>query len=220
VNTGGNTTIEDRVAVATALLEIKAAHFFTDEPFRFTSGVLSPTYVDCRKVLSYPAQRTTIREAALRVVRALGADSFDCVAGGETAGIPYAAIVADHLDLPMVYVRKKPKGFGKGQQIEGSLAPGSRVLLIEDLMFDAGSKLAFKTALEDAGAAVGHLLCVFSYGTRAAEDKLGEANLSFTALTDWPTMLEVAEKSGYFSAVQGSVIRAFLDNPTGWKSPA
>jgi orotate phosphoribosyltransferase len=137
---------------ARMLLEIRAVHFRRDEPFRLTSGLASPVYIDCRKLISYPAVRATLMDfACAKLLRDAGFARFDAVAGGETAGIPFAAWIAERLALPMLYVRKKPKGFGRDAQIEGALTEGARVLLVEDLATDGGSKLRFAEAVRAAG---------------------------------------------------------------------
>src|SRR5436190_16003687 len=142
---------------ARILLEVKAVNFSTGKPFIFTSGWASPVYIDCRKLISYPRVRSTLIDFATSTgLRDVGFEQFDTVAGGETAGIPYAAWIADRLSLPMQYVRKKPKGFGRNAQIEGDIREGARTLLVEDLTTDGRSKVNFCKALRDAGARVDH----------------------------------------------------------------
>ena len=137
--------------VARMLLEIGAVHFRPDPPYTFTSGMASPVYIDCRKLISYPRIRAAAMDFACSVLlRDAGYERFDAVAGGETAGIPFAAWIAERLGLPMLYVRKKPKGFGGDAQIEGHMPEGARVLLVEDLTTDGGSKVSFVEALRDA----------------------------------------------------------------------
>jgi len=149
---------------AKMMLEVKAVHFSEGKPFVFTSGWASPVYIDCRKLISYPRVRTALIDfATATIVREVGFEQFDTVAGGETAGIPYAAWIADRLSLPMQYVRKKPKGFGRGAQIEGHIEEGARTLLVEDLTTDGRSKVNFCQALRDAGAIVEHVLVMFYY---------------------------------------------------------
>ncbi|MFQ5974236.1 MAG: orotate phosphoribosyltransferase, partial [Alphaproteobacteria bacterium] len=140
----------DEAARTTAriLLDIGAVSFRPDDPFRHTSGRLSPSYIDCRRIISFPRARRRLTELAVELIgREIGHGSLDAIAGGETAGIPYAAWIADALDLPMLYVRKEAKGFGRMAQIEGEMAQGSRVLLVEDLATDGGSKVRFVEAL-------------------------------------------------------------------------
>ena len=119
---------------ARMLLEIQAVHFRADEPYKLTSGLASPVYIDCRKLISFPRIRSALMDfACAKLLRDAGFEAFDAVAGGETAGIPFAAWIAERLGLPMLYARKKPKGFGRNAQIEGSFAEGARILLVEDL---------------------------------------------------------------------------------------
>ena len=135
---------------ARILLEIAAVHFRPQQPFILTSGRASPVYIDCRKIISFPRARRKIIDLAVELIeREVGFESLDAVAGGETAGIPFAAWIADRLDLPMLYIRKKPKGFGRGAQIEGDMKPGARCLLVEDLATDGGSKVNFVNAIRD-----------------------------------------------------------------------
>ncbi len=164
---------------AKMLLEINAVHFKSDKPFIFTSGLASPVYIDCRKLISYPHIRSTLMDfAASIIVRDVGFEQFDAIAGGETAGIPFAAWLADILNLPMQYVRKKPKGFGRDAQIEGEIIEGQRVLLVEDLTTDGGSKIKFCEALRTAGAEVAHTLVVFFYDIYPeTQDNLATAGL-------------------------------------------
>jgi len=150
---------------ARILLEIAAVHFRPQQPFILTSGRASPVYIDCRKIISFPRARRKIIELAVGLIeREVGFESLDAVAGGETAGIPFAAWIADQLDLPMLYIRKKPKGFGRGAQIEGDMKAGARCLLVEDLATDGGSKVNFINAIRTAGGTVSHALVVFHYG--------------------------------------------------------
>ena len=164
---------------ARTLLEIEAVLFNADEPFTFTSGKKSPVYIDCRKIIAFPRARRLLMDFALaNLVREIGVESIDCIAGGETAGIPFAAWLADRLDLPMCYVRKEPKGFGRMAQIEGDLAEGARTLLVEDLTTDGGSKVRFVEALRKAGAEVNDTFVIFHYGIfDASLDTMAELQL-------------------------------------------
>src|SRR5207248_4414948 len=149
---------------ARMLLEVKAVLFYEAKPFVFTSGWASPVYIDCRKLIFYPRIRGQLVDfAAVTLARDAGFEQFDVVAGGETAGIPFAAWMADRLMLPMQYVRKKPKGFGRNAQIEGHIEPGDRVLLVEDMTTDGRSKVHFCKALREAGATVEHCFVFFFY---------------------------------------------------------
>ena len=146
---------QEEIARLTArmLLEIKAVDFNTDEPFTLASGLPSPSYVDCRKLISFPRIRSTLMDfLTVTVMRNAGFEAFDNIAGGETAGIPFGALVAERMALPMSYVRKKPKGYGRNARIEGAMSQGQRVLLVEDLTTDGGSKLSFVDAIRETGA--------------------------------------------------------------------
>ena len=135
---------------AKMLIEVDAVRFMTDKPFIFTSGWASPVYTDCRRLISFPRVRQTLIDFGVATVeRDVGFEQFDAVAGGETAGIPFAAWMADRLMLPMQYVRKKPKGFGRNAQIEGHIEDGDRVLLVEDMTTDGRSKVNFCKALRE-----------------------------------------------------------------------
>src|SRR5260370_22610067 len=129
---------------AKMLLEVEAVRFMADKPFIFTSGWASPVYTDCRRLISFPrVRRTLIDFAAGTILREAGFEQFDAVAGGETAGIPFPALMADRLDLPMLYVRKKAKGFGRNAQIEGDVQAGQRTLLVGALTTDGRTKVTF-----------------------------------------------------------------------------
>src|SRR6476661_1319657 len=149
---------------AKMLLEVEAVRFMEDKPFIFTSGWASPVYIDCRRLISFPRGRQTLMDfGAATVFRDAGFEKFDVVAGGETAGIPFAAWMADRLMLPMQYVRKQPKGFGRNEQIEGLVVEGQRTLLVEDMTSDGRSKVNFCNALRKAGAKVEHIFVLFFY---------------------------------------------------------
>jgi orotate phosphoribosyltransferase len=212
------TFLERKSRASELLIEIGAVHFHQSEPFIFTSGWASPVYVDCRKLISFPRQRREIIQLASEEIdRTIGRAGFDVVAGGETAGIPLAAWIAEYFFAPMIYVRKSPKGFGRMSQIEGTLDPGRHAILVEDLTTDGKSKLNFCAALRRAGAIVHHAVVVFYYGVYPdAERNLEEAAITLHALTDWRTTLDVAKAVGYFDAKQAAVVRDFLDAPDAW----
>jgi orotate phosphoribosyltransferase len=205
---------------ASILLEVKAVNFSEDKPYVLTSGWASPVYIDCRKLISYPrVRRALIDFAAATVMREVGFESIDTVAGGETAGIPFAAWIADRLMLPMQYVRKKPKGFGRQAQIEGELLEGQRVLLVEDLATDGRSKINFCQALRNAGAQVDHVFVMFNYDIFPESRRiLDELNVHLHALATWRDVLEVAKKQGYFKSTAINEVEAFLGDPAGWSA--
>ena len=203
---------------AKMLLEIGAVHFRTDKPYMFTSGIASPVYIDCRKLISYPRIRSTLMDFASSVIlQDIGFEQIDTVIGGETAGIPFAAWIAEKLDLPMHYVRKKPKGFGRDAQIEGSSIDGKRALLVEDLTTDGGSKIKFCEAIRHAGAEISHTIVVFYYDIfPQARENLTSHGLSLHYLATWRDVLELCQKQGYFDPETLNQVEMFLDDPLTW----
>ncbi|HIF60651.1 MAG TPA: orotate phosphoribosyltransferase [Rhodospirillales bacterium] len=218
------TTFPDKEVIAelTAkmLVEVEAVRFSSDEPFKFTSGWASPVYIDCRKLISYPRVRQSLMDFAVSVIaRNIGFESIDSVCGGETAGIPFAAWISDRLMLPMQYVRKKAKGFGRNAQIEGDFDDGARILLVEDLTTDGNSKIKFCEALREAGATVDHTFVVFYYDifphTRDALDQIG---LEMHSLATWWDVLKVAKEFNYFDTGSIDEVEKFLNQPMEWSA--
>ncbi len=203
---------------AKMLIEIEAVQFRPEQPFIFTSGWASPVYTDCRKIISYPRVRQTLIDFGVAtILRDAGFEQFDAVAGGETAGIPFAAWVADRLMLPMQYVRKKPKGFGRNALIEGVVSEGQRVLLVEDMTSDGRSKVNFCNGLREAGARVDHILVVFFYDIFPnAKKVLGDLGVTLHALATWWNVLEVARASNKFDPGTLREVEAFMRDPAGW----
>ncbi len=212
---------KDEMARLTAamLLEIEAVHFNAAEPFTLASGLPSPTYIDCRKLISYPRIRATLMDfLAVTVMRDAGFEAFDNVAGGETAGIPFAALVAERLALPMTYVRKKPKGYGRNARIEGVMKEGERVLLVEDLTTDGGSKLSFVEAIRETGASCGHTAVLFYYGIfPETTETLSAHGISLHHLCTWWDVLEVAREREIFDRETLKEVESFLRAPRAWQ---
>ncbi|MDB5589713.1 orotate phosphoribosyltransferase [Enterovirga sp.] len=210
----------DTIAEQTArmLFEVEAVRFYDDKPFIFTSGWASPVYIDCRRLISFPrVRRQLIEFGASATLREAGYEQFDAVAGGETAGIPFAAWMADRLMLPMQYIRKKPKGFGRNAQIEGHVVEGQRTLLVEDLASDGGSKVVFCKALRDAGARVDHIFVVFYYSIFAHSPKvLADMGVTLHHLATWWDVLALAKTRGAFSESVLREVESFLHDPAGW----
>ena len=200
------------------LIETEAVLFNADDPFTYTSGRKGPVYVDCRKLISFPRARGILMDmAASLITQNIGSESLDIIAGGETAGIPYAAFLSERMNLPMAYVRKKPKGFGRMAQIEGDCAEGSRVILVEDLQTDGGSKKVFVDALRAVGAKVDHAFVVFHYGIFAASEKnMKDLGITLHSLTSWPEVVKTARDNNYFEAKTLDSVQAFLDDPVKW----
>ena len=204
---------------ASMLLEIGAVDFNAKEPFTLASGLPSPTYVDCRKLISFPRIRSTLMDfLTVTVMRNAGFEAFTNIAGGETAGIPFAAMVAERMSLPMTYVRKKPKGYGRNSRIEGAMTEDDRVLLVEDLTTDGGSKISFVEAIRDTGAICGHTAVIFYYGIfDGVEEALGEHGVKLHHLTTWWDVLSVAKENEAFDAATLSEVESFLSAPRAWQ---
>ena len=204
---------------ARMLLEIQAVHFNAREPFKLASGLPSPTYIDCRKLISYPRIRATLMDfLTVTVMRNAGFEAFDNIAGGETAGIPFAAFVAERMALPMTYVRKKPKGYGRNARIEGAMSEGQRVLLVEDLTTDGGSKLSFVDAIRETGASCAHTAVIFYYGIFPETEKtLGDHGVTLHSLCTWWDVLAEAKAQGSFDAETLTEVETFLNAPRDWQ---
>ncbi len=217
-----NHTPQDVIAQSTAkiLLDIEAVHVNANEPFVLTSGARSPVYIDCRKLISFPRIRAALMSYSVSLLaERVGVEAFDSIAGGETAGIPFAAFLSERLALPMQYVRKKPKGFGRNAQIEGHLEPGANVLLMEDLATDGGSKFMFADALRSAGANCDHILVMFYYDIfSSAQKKLADHGLDLHYLATWWDILAELKVSGKFDENTITSVEAFLHDPTGWSA--
>ncbi|MDE2229401.1 MAG: orotate phosphoribosyltransferase [Alphaproteobacteria bacterium] len=202
------------------LLEVGAVNFSATTPFIFTSGWASPVYIDCRRLIFYPRVRETLCEfATSTILREVGFEAIDVIAGGETAGIPFAAWIADRLMLPMQYVRKKPKGFGRNAQIEGDVRENARTLLVEDLTTDGRSKVNFCRALRQAGAIVEHAFVIFHYGIfPQSEQLMAEIGVKLHSLANWWDVLKVAKVEGRFDAPTMREVEKFLNDPVGWSA--
>ncbi|MGR9384758.1 orotate phosphoribosyltransferase [Rhizobium leguminosarum] len=214
------TTFPDRAVMAELLAkmlwEIKAVHFNAAQPYKLSSGMASPVYIDCRKLLSFPRIRSTVMDfAASTLLRDAGFEQFDCIAGGETAGIPFAALLADRLGLPMIYVRKQPKVHGRNAQIEGNMPEGSRVLVIEDLTTAGGSMFKFIDAVRAAGGVVDHGIALFFYGI-FGEQRFADGKVRLHHIATWRNVLAVAKEQKLFDDKTLSEVEAFLDAPLAW----
>ncbi len=204
---------------ARMLLEIGAVNFRPEDPFTLASGLPSPTYIDCRKLISFPRIRATLMDfLTVTVMRNAGFEAFDNIAGGETAGIPFAALVAERMALPMTYVRKKPKGYGRNARIEGAMTEGQRVLLVEDLTTDGGSKLSFVDAIRDTGASCGHTAVIFYYDIfPETRTTLGDHGVTLHHLCTWWDVLAEARAQGSFNTATLSEVETFLNDPRAWQ---
>jgi orotate phosphoribosyltransferase len=208
------------IEVARLLLDIKAVNFRPEEPYMLTAGWASPVYIDCRWVVSFLyARRRIIKLAGEMLSENIDMSSVDMLAGGETAGIPYSSWLSEELSKPMLYVRKKPKGFGRNAQIEGSMSEGAKVILVEDLATDGGSKINFVEALRGAGADVEDIFVVFFYGAfPGAEETFRNMGVRLHALATWNDVLAAATEGNDFPEKTLSAVRDFLDDPIGWSA--
>ncbi|EUJ37357.1 orotate phosphoribosyltransferase [Brochothrix campestris] len=203
--------------IAKHLLDIEAVFLKPTEPFTWASGIKSPIYCDNRMTLGFPAVRRDIAKGLAAKIKAAFPD-VDVIAGTATAGIPHAAFIAEELDLPMIYVRSEPKNHGKGKQIEGPLAPGKKVVMIEDLISTAGSCLKAARAVEEAGSEVVAIAAIFTYELAVAGRNLSAANIPLLTLTNYSTLLEVAAAEGVVQAEDLATLREWNKDPEKWLS--
>jgi len=204
--------------IAEKLINIESVQFSFNNHFTLTSGLKSPVYVDCRKIISFIDERNFIMNEALSYFKKNKLE-FDLVAGGETAGIPYAAIISEKIKKPMLYVRKKPKGFGKNQQIEGEFEKNQVAILIEDLATDGGSKVIFVEAIRKAGLVVKDIFVIFYYDIFNFEDSvLSKLDVKIHSLCTWKDIISVMEKRNLFSQIDIGNLKEFLSSPDEWRT--
>lgn len=196
--------------IAKDLLNIKAVQIRTDNYFTWTSGLKSPIYCDNRLTMSYPAIRKKIVQGFKELIAEMDVRP-DVIAGCATAGIPHAAWLADELDLPMVYVRSKPKGHGKGNQIEGHFAKGQKVVVIEDLISTGGSSIEAAQALQEEGAEVLSVLAIFTYGLGKSIERFSSAMLTFNTITNYEEVLTLLVEDGTISNEEDEKLRAWRE---------
>jgi orotate phosphoribosyltransferase len=204
-------------ATARLLFDAGAIHLSRDRPFILAAGWASPVYVDCRRLIDQPRLRKAVTQLAVAATRnAFGQRAFDAIIGAETAGMPFACWLADALDLPLRYVRKRPLGIGHNAQVEGGSVAGLRVLLMDDLTTDAQSKIAFCRGLRAAGAEVTDVLTVFYHSAfPGAADRLAKAGLELHALATWRDILMVEDHLG---PEDRRLIQTFLADPIAWST--
>jgi len=203
--------------IAEKLINIESVQFSFNNHFTLTSGLKSPVYVDCRKIISFIDERNFIMNEAISYFKKNKLE-FDLVAGGETAGIPYAAIISEKIKKPMLYVRKKPKGFGKNQQIEGEFEKNQDAILIEDLATDGSSKVIFVEAMRKAGLIVKNIFVIFYYDIFKFEDSvLSKLDVKIHSLCTWKDIISVIEKRNLFSQNDIENLKKFLSNPDEWR---
>lgn len=204
---------EDTIAAEAARIVVESGAVYTrttGDPFFFTSGWASPVFIDLKRLISLPDARKTLLEMALgKIGTALGADAFDCVAGCELAGVPFATLMADRLALPLVIVRKQSKGFGRLAQFEGTFEPGERALLVDDLSTDGINKATFRAALERAEAKVIETFVFIDYRVFPA----GKSVLSLLTLAD---IIAAAGRTGKLSGRDLREVQAFAADAPSW----
>ena len=203
--------------IAQILIDIKSINFSFNEPFTLTSGLKSPVYVDCRKIISYVKEREIIFNKAIEYFKKNNLN-FDILAGGETAGIPYAAFLSDKLNKPMIYIRKKPKGFGINKQIEGNFIKNQNAMIIEDLATDGGSKIIFVNALRNVGLKVQDIFVIFYYDIfDFKSSELSKLNIKIHSLCTWKDIINYIKNEKIFSKSEISNLKEFLSSPNSWR---
>lgn len=201
-----------RETIAKDLLDIGAVFLRPEEPFTWASGIHSPIYTDNRLILSAPAVRERVEQAIADTVKRCFPNA-EMLMGTATAGIAHAALAAALLGLPMGYVRSSNKSHGRENRIEGKLTAGERVVVVEDLISTGGSVLDVVHALQDAGAEVLGIVCIFTYGMQKSKDALAAEKLAMESLTDFDTILEVAARTGRLQTEQIPKLKQFRDHP-------
>ncbi|MBC1290374.1 orotate phosphoribosyltransferase [Listeria booriae] len=202
--------------VAEQLLKIKAVFLQPNDPFTWASGIKSPIYCDNRLTLGFPKTRQFIAKALAEKIKTAFPE-VEVLAGTATAGIPHAAWASDILDLPMVYVRSKAKEHGKGNQIEGPITKGQKVVVIEDLISTGGSSITAVEALREAGCDVLGIAAIFTYGLEKGKNLLGAANVEVAALTNYDTLIDVALDEGYVTEGDMATLKEWNKDPEQWK---
>ena len=199
--------------IAKDLLSIKAVFFRPEEPFTWASGIKSPIYCDNRLILSYPETRKIVEAGIAENIKKHYPDC-ELVAGTSTAGIAHAALVADILDMPMAYVRGSAKDHGRNNQIEGKVEPGTKVVVVEDLISTGGSCIDVVNVLREAGAEVLGIASIFTYGLEKGLKRLAEAEVKNVSLSNYDALIEAAIEENYILPEQEKKLRAFRSNPS------
>lgn len=205
--------------IAQHLLTIEAVCLRPNDPFTWASGIKSPIYCDNRLTLSYPEVRQDIAQGLASLIRE-NFKEVDVIAGTATAGIPHAAFVSDVLSLPMCYVRSKAKEHGRGNQIEGRVAKGDKVVVVEDLISTGGSVLKVVEALEEQGCEVLGVVSIFTYELSKAEEAFKEANVTLKSLSNYSALIEVAREKGSITETDLEKLKEWKKDPssTEWLS--
>ncbi len=203
--------------IARSLVEIEAVSLRIDPPFTWASGRLSPIYCDNRLLMSYPSKRELVAKGFARIIETMGFKP-DVIAGTATAGIPHAAWLANLMNLPMAYVRGGAKKHGKGNQVEGKLERGQKVVLVEDLISTGGSSLEAATALVDHGADLLGVVAIFTYGLEKARTRFEEARIPLATLTNFDVLLEQGLEMGILTPASKAIISEWKKDPGAWSA--
>lgn len=209
--------MNDAKVVAGKLLDVQAVKLSPNQPFTWASGWKSPIYCDNRKVLSFPYVRDFVKSELCNVIFEKFPEA-DVLAGVATAGIAWGAMAADQLKLPYVYVRPKPKEHGLGNQIEGNLQPGQKVIVVEDLISTGKSSLQVVDVLKNAGVEVIGMVSIFTYGFPLAAEAFEKAGVPYHSLTDYPTLISLALERKIVSADDEAELLKWRENPAIWKA--
>ncbi|MBU5364733.1 orotate phosphoribosyltransferase [Enterococcus devriesei] len=201
--------------IAKDLLSIEAVSLSPDEPFTWASGLKSPIYCDNRVTMSYPAVRRAIAKGLAEKIKQ-DFPNVEVIAGTATAGIPHAAWVAELLDLPMVYIRSKPKDHGQGNQIEGRIKEGQKMVVIEDLISTGGSVLEAAQAAEKEGADILGVAAIFTYEIAKGKHNFETANIPLVTLTNYSTLIESALTENYINQEQLELLKKWRQDPENW----
>ena len=205
--------METKKLIASDLLKIKAVFLRPEEPFTWASGIKSPIYCDNRLTLTAPEVRTDVENALAALIREKYPDT-EVLMGTSTAGIAHAAITAHLLNLPMGYVRSGAKDHGRQNQIEGKLEKGQKVVVVEDLISTGGSVIEVVNVLREAGAEVLGIVSIFTYGMKKGLERLAEAEVENTSLTDFDYVIRVAAEQNYIKNEDVERLTAFRNNPS------
>lgn len=203
--------------IARDLLKIKAVYLKPEEPFTWASGIKSPIYTDNRVTLAYPETRTLIEDGFVEKIQAEFPD-VEVIAGTATAGIPHGAIIADKMNLPFAYIRSKPKDHGAGNQIEGRVATGQKMVVIEDLISTGGSVLDAIAAAKREGADVIGAAAIFTYELPKADKNFADAGVKLVTLSNYTELIHLAEQEGYINAEGLTLLKKFKDDQENWQN--
>ncbi|MBO6216427.1 MAG: orotate phosphoribosyltransferase [Prevotella sp.] len=201
--------------LAAKLLDIKAVKLQPTDPFTWASGWKSPIYTDNRKTLAYAQLRSFVKLELCHAIQENFPEA-EVVAGVATGAIAQGALVADQLGMPFCYVRPKPKDHGMGNQIEGEVKAGAKVIVVEDLISTGGSSLKAVAALREAGCEVVGMVASFTYGFPVAEQAFAEAGVKLITLSDYEHVVEEAAKTGYIKDEEKAVLGEWRKNPSTW----